>query len=101
MLGDVFTVLSLLMALGGIVAWVRALWQYKTEKIIVDQESVIWQCRGKQTLVFFEEIKEISTFVSSDSLTTHNGERPISWRHSLANVAELRAEIKKHLQTRS
>ena len=98
---SVGSAICFLFGIVGLLAWGRALWQYKTEKIIIDQESVIWQCRGKQTRVFFEEIKEISTFVSSDSLTTHNGERPISWRHSLANVAELRAEIEKHLQTKS
>ena len=98
---SVLSAICIVFGIVGLLAWGRALWQYKTEKIIVDQESVVWQCRGKQTRVFFEDIKEVSTFVSSDSLTTHDGERPISWRHSLANVAELRAEIKKHLQTKS
>lgn len=98
---SVFVVLSIVMAIGSLLAWSRALWQYKTEKIVVDQESVTWHLRGKQTQVFFEEIKEIKTGHTQDALFTHSGECLISWRHSLANMTELRAEIAKHLQTKS
>lgn len=73
------------------------LWSYKTERIIMDRESVTQiKCRG-QVRVFFEEIKEIESSSGMDTLVTHSGERPIRWRHSLANVAELRQEIERRL----
>ncbi len=92
-----------LLTLGGLslVTWAATLWSYKVERIIVDRESVTQIRVQGQRWVFFEEIKEIETSLDRDTLVTHKGERLISWRHSLANVAELRAEIEKHLQTKS
>lgn len=91
-----------LLALGGLslVTWAATLWSYKVERIIVDRESVTQVRIRGQRRVFFEEIKEIETGQDRDTLVTYSDERPISWRHSLANVAELRAEIEKHLQTK-
>ncbi|WP_395093778.1 hypothetical protein [Armatimonas sp.] len=92
-----------LLALGGasLFTWVVALWSYKAERIIVDRESVTQVRVQWQRRVFFEQIKEIETGLERDTVVTHNGERPISWRHSLANVVELREEIEKHLRARS
>lgn len=76
-----------------LLTWAVGLWGYKIERIIVDRESVTQIKRRGQMRVFFEEIKEIEVSSGTDSLVTHSGERPIRWRHSLANVAELRQEI--------
>lgn len=80
-----------------LLCWALQLWGYKTERIIVDRESVIQIKRRGQVRVFFEEIKEIESSSYADTLVTHSGEHPIRWRHSLANVAELRQEIEGHL----
>ena len=92
-----------LLTLGALslVTWAATLWSYKVERIIVDRESVMQVRIRGQRRVFFEKIKEIETGLDRDTLVTYSDERPISWRHSLANVADLRAEIKKHLQTKS
>lgn len=84
-----------------ILAWAVAFWSYKAERIVVDRESVTWvRLRGEQR-VFFEEIQAIETSLERDTLVTRSGERPIRWRHSLANVAELRDEINKHLASKN
>ena len=92
-----------LLTLGALslVTWAATLWSYKVARIIVDRESVMQVRIRGQRRVFFEKIKEIETGLDRDTLVTYSDERPISWRHSLANVAELRAEIEKHLQTKS
>lgn len=77
--------------------WGLGLWHYKVERIVVDRESVTQYKRFRTTRLFFEEIKELAHSPYGDALVTHTGERPISWSHSLANVAELRQEIEKHL----
>jgi len=80
-----------------LLCWTLQLWGYKTERIIVDRESVTQVKRRGQVRVFFEEIKEIESSSGMDTLVTHSGERLIRWRHSLANVAELRQEIERRL----
>lgn len=77
--------------------WGFGFWHYKVERIVVDRESVTQYKRFRTTRLFFEEIKELAHSPYSDALVTQTGERPISWSHSLANVAELRQEIEKHL----
>lgn len=78
--------------------WGLGFWHYKTARIVVDRELVTQYRFFRKTRVFFEEIQELETLRYSDALVTRAGERPISWGHSLANVAELRQEIQKRLK---
>lgn len=80
--------------------WIFELRRFKTEQIIVDRESVTQLSLFGKRRVFFEEIQAIETSLERDTLVTHSGERPIRWRHSLANVAELRDEINQHLSNK-
>ncbi|MBB6048272.1 hypothetical protein HNQ39_000034 [Armatimonas rosea] len=81
--------------------WIIELRRFKIERIIVDRESVTWIHLLGERRVFFEEIQAIEISRESDTLVTRSGERPIRWRHSLANVAELRDEINQHLSAKN